>query len=81
MLIGAIKQMYRWIFSVKCKICYLCKKVDFYLLNDEDDHDYDDDELLLWYGRPTTGLYSYFQPAPFSEILTIANLRHAESRI
>ena len=45
------------------------------------DDDDDDDELLLWYGGPTKGVYPYFQPRPLSEILTIANLRHAVSRI
>ena len=40
-----------------------------------------DDELFLWYGWPTKGVKPYFQPGPLSEILTIANLRHAASRI
>ena len=40
-----------------------------------------DDELLLWYGWPTKGVKPYFLPGPLSEILTIANLRHAASRI
>ena len=39
------------------------------------------DELFLWYGWPTKGVKPYFQPGPLSEILTIANLRHAASRI
>ena len=38
------------------------------------------DELFLWYGWPTKGVKPYFQPGPLSEILTIANLRHAASR-
>ena len=42
--------------------------------DDDDDHDDDDDELFLWYGRPTKCVKLYFQPGPFSEILTIANL-------
>ena len=37
----------------------------------DDDDDDDDDELFLW----------YFQPGPLSEILTIANLRHAARRV
>ena len=46
-----------------------------------DDDDDDDDELFLWYGWPTKGVYPYFQPGPLSEILTIANLRQAASRV
>ena len=38
-------------------------------------------ELFLWYGWPSKGVYSYFQPGLLSEILTIANLPHASSRI
>ena len=45
-----------------------------------DDAD-DDEELFLWYGWPMKGIWPYFQPGPLSEILTIANLRHATSRI
>ena len=41
----------------------------------------DDDELFLWYGWPTKGVQPYFQLGLLSEILTIANLRHAASRI
>ena len=37
--------------------------------------------IFLWYGWPTEGVRSYFQPEPLSEILTIATLRQAESRI
>ena len=48
--------------------------------NDNEDDD-DDDELFLWYGRLIKGDYPYFQPRPLSEILTIANLRRAASRI
>ena len=40
-----------------------------------------DEELFLRYCWPTKGVYFYFQPGPLSEILTIANLRHAASRI
>ena len=40
-----------------------------------------DDELFSWYGWSTKGVLSYFQPAPLSEILTIASLRHVASRI
>ena len=47
----------------------------------DDDEDDDDDEFFLWYGLPTKGILPYFQPGPLSEILTIANLRHAASRI
>ena len=43
----------------------------------DDDHD----KLFLWYGRPTKGVWAYFQREPLSEILTVANLRHAASRI
>ena len=43
--------------------------------------DDDGDELFLWYGLPTKGVQPYFQPAPLPEILTIANLRQAASRI
>ena len=46
-----------------------------------DDDDDDDDELFLWYGWPTKGVQPYFQPGPLSEILTIANLRHAVSKL
>ena len=41
----------------------------------------DDDEFFLWYGWPTKGVSPYFQPGPLSEILTIANLQHAASRV
>ena len=41
----------------------------------------DADELFLWYGWPKKGVYPYFQLGPLSEILTIANMRHAASRI
>ena len=37
--------------------------------------------MFLRYGWPTKDVYLYFQPAPLSEILTIANLWHAASRI
>ena len=43
--------------------------------------DDDDDELFLWYGWPTKGVYAYFQSRPLSDILTIANLRSAASRV
>ena len=43
--------------------------------------DDDDDELFLWYGWPTKGVYALFQPGPLSEILTIANLQHLASRV
>ena len=46
-----------------------------------DDDDNDDDELFLRYGGPTKGVYLFFQPGPLSKILTIANLRHAASRV
>ena len=48
---------------------------------DDDDDDNENNELLLWYGWPTKGIYHYFQLRPLSEILTIANLQHAASRI
>ena len=48
--------------------------------DDDDDDDYDD-ELFLWNGSPTKGIKPYFQPGPLSEILTVANLRHAARRI
>ena len=38
-------------------------------------------ELFVWYGWPTQDVKPYFQPGPLSEILTIANLRQAGSRI
>ena len=38
-------------------------------------------ELFLWYGWLTKGVKPYFQPGPLSEILTIANLQHAASRV
>ena len=47
----------------------------------DDDDDYDDDELFLWYGWLTKGVSPYFQPGLLSEILTIANLQHAASRV
>ena len=37
--------------------------------------------IVLWYGWPTKVVSPYFQPGPLSKILTIANLRHAASRI
>ena len=37
--------------------------------------------IVLWYGWPTKVVSPYFQPGPLSKILTIANLRHATSRI
>ena len=46
-----------------------------------DDDAEDDDELFLWYGWPTKGVWLYFQPGPLSEILTIANLRLTASRV
>ena len=49
--------------------------------DDDNDDDDDDDELFLSYGWPTKGVQSYFQLELLSEILTISNLRHAESRI
>ena len=49
--------------------------------DDSDDDDDDDDELFLWYGWPKKGVWPYFQPGPLSEILTIANLRQAASRV
>ena len=52
-----------------------------HIFDDDDDDNDDDDELFFWYGLPTKGIYPYFQPRPLSEILTIANLRHAASRI
>ena len=51
------------------------KKSDFFF------NLHDDDELFLWYGCPTKGVWPYFQPGPLSEILTISNLRHVASRI
>ena len=53
--------------------------------NDDDDDDYDDDddddELFLWYGWPVKDVKFYFRLRLLSEILTIANLQHATSRI
>ena len=46
-----------------------------YMTND------DDDELFLCYGWPTKGIWPYFQLGPLSEILNMANLRHAPSRV
>ena len=40
-----------------------------------------EDELFLWYGWPTKGIESYFQPEPLSDILTITNIWHTASRI
>ena len=37
--------------------------------------------IVLWYGWPTKGVEPYFMPGPLSKILTIANLRHAASRV
>ena len=39
------------------------------------------DELFLWHGWPTKGIEPHFQPGPLSEILTVANFRHAASRV
>ena len=39
------------------------------------------DELFLCYGWSTRGFKPYFQLGPLSEILTMANLQHAASRI
>ena len=39
-----------------------------------------DDELFLWYGWPTKGVLLYFHQGPLSEILTIADIRHAGCR-
>ena len=47
----------------------------------DDEHDDDDDELFLQNGWPTKGVYALFPAEPLSEILIIANLRHAESRV
>ena len=55
----------------KWKIMYLFWK----------DVDDGDDELFLHIDWPVKGVEPYFQLGPFSEILTIANLRHAASRI
>ena len=35
----------------------------------------------MLYGWPTKGVWPYFQPEPLPEILTIANLGHAASRL
>ena len=37
--------------------------------------------IVLWDGWPTKGVEPYFMPGPLSKILTIANLRHAASRV
>ena len=42
---------------------------------------YQELNCFLWYGWPTKCVWPYFQPGPLSEILTIANLRHAASRV
>ena len=47
----------------------------------KNDNDDDDDELFLRHGWPTKGIYSYFQLGPLPEILIIANLQNAASRI
>ena len=47
----------------------------------KNDNDDDDDELFLCHGWPTKGIYSYFQLGPLPEILIIANLQNAASRI
>ena len=39
-----------------------------------------DDELFLWYVWPTKGVLLYFHQGPLSEILTIADIRHAGCR-
>ena len=49
--------------------------------DDDDDDDDEDDELFLINGWKMKGAKPYFQPGPLSEILNIANLRHATSRI
>ena len=46
-----------------------------------DDDDDDDDELFFGYGWPTKGVYTLFPAWTIVEILTIANLRHAASRV
>ena len=66
------------VYAKRFEIGYLRIKVE-YLRSQYDD--YDDDELFLWYGWPTKGVKPYFQPGPLSEMLTIADLRHATSRI
>ena len=42
---------------------------------------YDDDEMFLWYGWPTEGIWPYFQPESLSQILTFMNLQHPASKI
>ena len=49
--------------------------------NDDDDDDDDDEDLFVWNGQRTKSFKSYFQPRPLSEVLTIANLQHAASKI
>ena len=49
--------------------------------DDDDDDDDNDDELFLWHGWLMKGIKPYFLPGPLSEILIIANLWHAASRI
>ena len=39
------------------------------------------DELFSWNGWPMNAFMSYFHPEPFSEILTIANLRHVPNKV
>ena len=52
-----------------------------FLVRDDNDDDDDDDELFVWYGWLTKDVQPYFQPGSLSEFLTIANLRHAASRV
>ena len=40
-----------------------------------------DDEFFLWFGWLTKGAQPYFHCGPLSEILTIANIQRAASRI
>ena len=64
-----------------CDICSTPILGIFLDSDDNDDNDDHDEELFLWYGWPTKDIKPYFQPGPLSEILTIANLQYAASRI
>ena len=57
------------------------KKALYHVDDNDDDDDDDDDKLFLWYDSPRKDVWTYFWPWPLLEILTIANLRHAETRV
>ena len=49
--------------------------------DDDDDNDDDDDELFCGMVDRRKAFAPYFHPGPLSELVTIANLRHAASRV